>query len=51
MRHKIKNIKQMETVLNKVWPTIKGETLLKLNASIHKRLAQCIKNKGGATKY
>jgi hypothetical protein len=51
MRHKIKNIEQMETVLNEVWPTIKGETLLKLNASMYKRLAQCIKNKGGATKY
>jgi len=51
MRHKIKNVKQMETALHKVWPTIRKETLLKLNASMPKRLAQCIKNKGRATKY
>jgi hypothetical protein len=37
----------MERALAEVWPTIKEETLLKLNASMPRRLAACIKNKGG----
>lgn len=51
MRHKIRNIGMMERALAEVWPTIKKEALLKLNASMPKRLAACIKNKGGTTKY
>ena len=31
--------------------TIEKEMLLKLNASMPKQLAACIKNKGGITKY
>lgn len=42
----------MERAIAKVWPTIKKERLLKLNASMPKRLNTCIKkNKGGSTKY
>lgn len=41
----------METALAEVWPTSKREALLKLNASMPRRLAACIKNKGGTTKY
>jgi hypothetical protein len=41
----------METILAEVWPIVKGETLLKLNRSIHTRLNTVIKNKGGHTKY
>jgi transposase len=51
MRHRIKNISQMENALAKVWPTIKGETLLKLNRSMPTRLNAVLKNKGGHTKY
>ena len=50
-RHLIKNTSQMETALREVWPQIKGETLLKLNASMPGRLATVIKRKGGPTKY
>jgi transposase len=50
-RHRIKNIGMMERALAEVWPTIEKERLLKLNASMPKRLDACIKNKGGSTKY
>ena len=50
-RHLIKNIVQMEVALREVWPLIAKTTLLKLNASIHKRIATVIKRKGGPTKY
>lgn len=49
-RHRIKNIGLMERALAEVWPTISKEGLLKLNASMPKRLNACIKNKGGSTK-
>jgi hypothetical protein len=51
MRHKIKNISQMEDALAKVWTRIKGETLLKLNRSMPARINAVLKNKGGHTKY
>jgi transposase len=51
MRYRIKNISQMEEALAEVWPTIKGETLLKLNRSMWSRINAVIKNKGGHTKY
>ena len=41
----------MERVLTEVWPIIEKEMLLKLNASMPKRLAACIKNKGGITNH
>jgi hypothetical protein len=41
----------MERALAEVWPTIEKEKLLKLNASMPRRLDACIKNKGGTTKY
>ena len=41
----------MERVLEEVWPTIETERLSTLNDSMPKRLALCIKNKGGAIKY
>jgi transposase len=50
-RHKIKNIGMMERALEEIWPTISKESLLKLNASMPKRLNLCIKNKGGSIKY
>jgi transposase len=50
-RHRIKNAGMVERGLKEVWPEIKGETLLKLNASMTRRLNACLKNKGGATKY
>jgi hypothetical protein len=50
-RHQIKNIRMMERVLEEIWPTISKESLLKLNASMPKRLNLCIKNKGGSIKY
>jgi hypothetical protein len=51
MRHKIKNISQMEVALAEVWPRIKGELLLRLNQSMPARLNAVLKNKGGHTKY
>jgi len=43
-RHRIKTIKDMERALHEVWPEIKGDFLLKLNASMPQRLDACIKN-------
>ena len=51
IRYRVKNIAQMEEALAEVWPQIKKETLLKLNASMPKRLDAIIKAKGGVTKY
>jgi transposase len=50
-RHKVKNIGMMERALGEIWPEIEGESLLKLNESMGRRLAAVIKNKGGSTKY
>lgn len=50
-RHQIKNIGMMERALEEVWLTIEPRRLQVLNNSMPKRLAQCIKNKGGVTKY
>jgi hypothetical protein len=41
----------IERALIKIWLEIKGESLLKLNESIGKRIAIVIENKGGSTKY
>ena len=41
----------MEHALEEIWPTISKESLLKLNASMPKRLNLCLKNKGGSIKY
>jgi hypothetical protein len=49
MKHKIRNIGMMERALAEVGPTIKKEALLKLNASMPKWLAACIKNIGGTS--
>jgi transposase len=51
MRHKIKTVTQMEEALAEIWPQIEGETLLKLNRSMKRRLRMVLKNKGGPTKY
>ena len=37
--------------VTEVWPTIKKKALFKLNASMPKRLAACIKNKDRTTKH
>ena len=50
-RHKIKNIRIIECILEEVQLIIKPETLFILNNSMPKQLALCIKNKGGAIKY
>ena len=50
-RYRIKNIGMMERALEEIWPTISKESLLKLNASMPKRLNLCIKNKGESIKY
>jgi hypothetical protein len=50
-RHRIKNIRMMERALVEIWPEIEGESLLKLNESMGRRLAAVIENKGGSTKY
>jgi transposase len=49
-RHRIRNIKEMEDALSELWPILGGERLLKLNATMPKRLNLCIKNKGGSVK-
>ena len=51
MRHRIRNIKQMEEALAEIWLTLGGERLTKLNESMPKRLNMCIKNRGGSIKY
>jgi transposase len=50
-RHKIRNIEDMEFALKRLWPQIDGNFLLKLNASMPRRLDACLENSGGATKY
>jgi len=50
-RHRVKNIGMMERALIEIWPEIEGDSLLKLNASMGRRLAAVIENKGGSTKY
>jgi hypothetical protein len=47
IRHRIKNIKDIEAALAEVWPQIKGESLLKLNASMPTRLNAVIKKMVG----
>ena len=41
----------MERALIEIWPEIEGDSVLKLNASMGRRLAAVIENKGGSTKY
>lgn len=49
--HRIRNAAQMELALVEVWGLITADVLMNLVASMPRRLAECIKNKGGATKY
>jgi len=42
--YKVKNSQQIIVRLREVWPEIKGETLLRSNASMHVRLDVMIKN-------
>jgi transposase len=50
-RHRIKNPTEMREALKEIWPKISGEFLLRLCDSVPNRWRDCLKNKGGATKY
>jgi transposase len=50
-RHNIRNVAAMELQLMIQWPRIDPEYLAKLNASMPDRIQDCIKNRGGSTKY
>jgi len=50
-RHKIKNARDMELAVVEVWGLLTAGVLMNLVTSMLRRLTQCKKNKGGATKY
>ena len=50
-RHRIRNNTQMCQALVEAWANIKEKDLAKLVNSMNNRYEDCIKNKGGATKY
>jgi transposase len=50
-KHKVRTTAEMRQALQRIWPQIDREFLLKLCDSVPRRWEACLKNKGGATKY
>jgi len=50
-RHKIRNIEEMQQVVQEEWAQLAREEVRKCTSNMHKRIAMVRKNKSGPTKY